>query len=269
MLESHTDSACLMEYFVKRLIINADDFGYDTDTYAATAALLERGVIRSATILVNYPEAEAAMRFAKVHGKNCSFGLHFNIAEQSPLARDPVPSLVNASGQYRGAIVQRLRALLGLLNPSDIAREAEAQLGMLADYGVTPTHIDSHGHFHKFPPVLAALRPVLERFGITRVRRPQTLYDNPTFYNGLLDRHCNKRFHGVISTDHFFNTRSHDDGWFWRFLAMLPQGSTSELGIHPGYGEAWRRAEYQPFETDIVLDQLVQTGVSLISYHDV
>jgi chitin disaccharide deacetylase len=253
---------------LKNLIINADDFGYDSDTYIATVALLERGVIRSATILVDYPEAEAAMRFAKAHQQECSFGLHFNIAEKSPIARDPVPSLVNASGQFRGAIVQRLRALTGLLDPTDIAREADAQLGILADHGITPTHIDSHGHFHKFPPVLDALRPVLERFGVKRVRRPQTLYDNPTFYNGLLDAHCSRRFNGIVSTDHFFNTRSHDAQWFSRFLAMLPHG-TSELGIHPGHVEAWRHAEYVPFETNDALDLIVQREIALISYHDI
>lgn len=253
---------------MKNLVINADDFGYDADTYSTTSALLERGVIRSATILVDYPEAEAAMRFAKAHEKECSFGLHFNIAENTPVARDPVPSLVNASGQFRGAIVQRLRALAGLLDPADIAREANAQLGILADYGITPTHIDSHGHFHKFPAVLDALRPVLKRFGIKRVRRPQTLYDNPTFYNGWLDGHCNKRFFGVVSTDHFFNTRSHDVNWFSRFLAMLPQGTT-ELGIHPGRVETWRNAEYLPFEKDDILDLIAQNDITLVSYHDI
>jgi chitin disaccharide deacetylase len=253
---------------LKNLVINADDFGYDTDTYSATATLLERGIIRSATILVDYPEAEAAMRFAKAHKNECSFGLHFNIAENRPIARDPVPSLVNASGQFRGAVVQRLRALTGLLNPGDIAREATAQLGILADYGVTPTHIDSHGHFHKFPPVLDALRPVLKRFGIKRVRRPQTLYDNPTFYNGLLDAHCNRRFLGIVSTDHFFNTRSHEVDWFSRFLGILPEGNT-ELGIHPGQTETWRHAEYLPFEQDNVLDLIAQNDVALISYHDI
>lgn len=253
---------------MKHLVINADDFGYDADTYSATVALLERGAVRSATILVNYPETEAALRFAKAHGKALSFGLHFNIAEQSPIARDPVPSLVDGSGQFRGAIVQRLRALTGLLDPADIAREADAQLGFFADHGITPTHIDSHGHFHKFPLVLAALRPVLDRFGIKRVRRPQTLYDNQTFYNGLLDAHCNRGFRGVASTDHFFNTRRHDADWFSRFLARLPQGVT-ELGIHPGCTEEWRIAEYLPFKSDDVLDLVAKSKAELISYHDI
>jgi chitin disaccharide deacetylase len=252
---------------VKYLLINADDFGFDADTYAATKSLFERGVVRSATILVNYPNTDAAMSFAKIHAKDYSFGLHFNIAEQSPVSRTPVPSLINAHGQFRGAISQRLRALTGLLDPADIAREAEAQLAILADYGITPTHIDSHGHFHKFPPVLNALRPVLERFGIKRARRPQTLYDNPTFYNNFLDKYCNRRFSGVASTDNFFNTRSHDSQWFHRFLSMLPQG-TSELGIHPGHNETWRHAEFLPFHGDDVQDLLVQNGIIPISYHD-
>ncbi len=253
---------------MKRLIINADDFGYDADTYTVTAALLEKGVVRSATILVGYPKTDAALHFAKAHSGDCSFGLHFNIAEERPLSRDPVPSLVDATGAFRGAIVQRLKALTGRLNPADIAREAEAQLAICADHGVTPSHIDSHGHFHKFPPVLAALRPVLDRFGIKRARRPQTLYDNPRFYNGLLDAHCNRGFRGVSSTDHFFNTRSHDENWFDRFLDKLPNGTT-ELGVHPGHVEDWRIAEALPFEASDIKSRIQQRGVDLISYHDI
>jgi chitin disaccharide deacetylase len=253
---------------LRRLIINADDFGYDTDTTAVTAKLLRQGIVRSATILLGFPESEAALKFASIHSDSCSFGLHFNIAEDRPLAQYPVPSLVNASGQFRGAISQRLRALTGQLHPADIAREAETQLGICADHGVKLSHIDSHGHFHKFPLVLAALRPVLARFNIKRVRRPQTLYDNPRFYNRLLDAYCNRGFNGFASTDHFFNTRSHDPDWFERFLTKLPNGIT-ELGIHPGHAENWRIAEALPFEKEGLSERIVAQDIDIWSFHDI
>jgi chitin disaccharide deacetylase len=253
---------------LKRLIINADDFGYDADTFAVTADLMRKGVVRSATLLVGYPETEAAIRFAKTYAKDCSFGLHFNIAEQCPLSREPVPSLVDGTGAFRGAISQRLRALAGMLDADDIAREAGAQLSILADNGIIPSHIDSHGHFHKFPAVLSALRPVLKRFGVARARRPQTMYDNQRIYNGLLDRYCNGHFNGIASTHHFFNTRSHDSDWFNRFLTMLPEGTT-ELGVHPGHTEDWRIAEARPLSAEDFLNQVTQSGTELISFHDI
>jgi chitin disaccharide deacetylase len=253
---------------VRALLINADDLGYDADTFATTTALMHAGALKSATILVGYPESSAAMAFAKTHARDFSFGLHFNIAEGTPLAPQPVPSLVGPDGQFRSPIPQRLRALTGLLRADDIAREAEAQLTLLADHGVTPSHIDSHGHFHKFPRVLAALQPVLRRFGIRRLRLPQSLYDNERVFNRLLDAHCLRGVPADASTtDGFFNTRSHADGWFERFLGRLPDGTT-ELGVHPGSIEDWRVAEAQPLAAAAASGELAARGIRLISYHD-
>jgi chitin disaccharide deacetylase len=253
----------------RQLLINADDLGFDADTLGATTGLMTAGAIKSATIILGYPESAAAMAFAQDHQRDFSFGLHFNIAEGRPLSSRPVPSLVGPDGQYRGPIQQRLRALAGLLRAADVASEAEAQLGILADHGVTPSHIDSHGHLHKFPPVLRALRPVMKRFGIRRVRLPQTAYDNQRVYNRLLDQHCRKAFTAsdLSTTSSFFNTRSHAPDWLDRFLADLPQG-LAELGVHPGHGEDWRAAETAPLASGLA-DRLKKADVRLISYHDV
>lgn len=254
---------------MKKLIINADDFGYDRDTFEATTALLTRETVRSATILVGFPQTQAAIKFARNADTNLSFGLHFNIAEGRPLASRSVPSLVNRSGEFRGAIPQRIRAICGLLAPADIAAECEAQLAILRDSGLTISHIDSHGHFHKFPTVLKALMPVLSRFGIARVRRAQTLYDNPTFYNRALDAHCNRTITNLgAGSDHFFNTRSHSPDWLQAMIQRLPLGST-EIGIHPGTDDDWRRSEMQPFLDGDVRSWIESQGISIISYHDV
>jgi len=41
-----------------------------------------------------------------------------------------------------------------------------AQLGRIRDLGVAISHVDSHGHLHKFKPFCAALKEVLPRHGI-------------------------------------------------------------------------------------------------------
>ena len=254
---------------MRQLLINADDLGYDSDTFEVTTVLMASGAIRSATILLNYPQSDAAIRFARENQREMSFGLHFNIAEGRPLAGPRVPSLVGPDGMFRGPVAQRLRALTGRLRADDIAVEATAQLEMLADAGVRPSHLDSHGHLHKFPPVLRALRPVLDRFGISKVRLPQTAYDNQRLYNRQLDRHCLRAFRavGYASTDSFFNTRTQHEDWFDRFVASLGFGAT-ELGVHPGAKEQWRAAEAAPLANDVAA-RLRRQGISLISYHDV
>ena len=251
---------------MKRLLINADDLGYDADTLATTTALMDVGAVRSATILVGWPETDAAIRYARAHPEH-SFGLHFNIAEGRPLSPRPVRSLVDAGEQFRGPIHQRLRAIAGLLDPADLQAELEAQLGILADHGLAPSHLDSHGHFHKFPRVIAALRPVLARFGIAKVRIAQTRYDNPRFYNAWLDRLCTRAIRpDLTTTEAFFNTRRYDDGWFDRLVDTLGDGTT-ELGVHPGRAEEWRRVEAMPLSRPAFADALRARGVEIVSYH--
>lgn len=255
---------------MRSLLINADDLGFDEDTFSVTTRLMDAGVVRSATILLDHPLTDAAIAYARANAQRCSFGLHFNIAEGRPLGGKSRPTLTVADGTFAPPIRQRLNALASRLAPVDIAAEAETQLGYLADHGVKPTHLDSHGHMHKFPAVLAALKPVLARHRITRIRLPQTLYDNQRFYSRFLDRFCMRPFRADASfhtTDHFFNTRRHDDQWFERFLRQLPAGST-ELGVHPGSAEHWRRVEAAPL-LDLSGGPTLPGDVRLISYHEI
>jgi chitin disaccharide deacetylase len=258
-----------MSAILHLIIFNADDFGLDADTFAATRELLDGGFIKSATIMTGRPMTAAAIAYAKDHQHEMSFGLHFNIAEWKPFCQAPIPSLIGRDGQFSKPVQQRLRALLGLLKAEDIAKEATSQLSFLRDHGLNISHVDSHGHLHKFPAVMNALRPVLQKFGIRRVRRPQTHYDNPRSYNQYLDRYCAKAFRGPeISTANFFNTRLYVEHWLSRFLENLPAGTT-EIGIHPGRNETWRRVEFEALAQGRATQGLERANAQLSSFLDI
>jgi chitin disaccharide deacetylase len=253
----------------RQVIFNADDFGLDADTFAATRELLDGGLIKSATIMTGRPMTDAAIAYAKDHQHDKSFGLHFNIAQWEPFCQKPVESLIDRSGQFSKPFQQRLRALLGLLKAEDIVKEATSQLSFLRDHGLNISHLDSHGHLHKFPAVMNALRPVLQKFGIRRVRRPQTHYNNPRSYNQYLDSYCATAFRGPeISTANFFNTRLYDEHWLSRFLENLPAG-TSEIGIHPGRNETWRRVEFEALAQGRATQGLERANAQLSSFLDI
>lgn len=48
-----------------RVILHADDFGYDKDTLEATIDCFERGALSSASIMVNCEASEKAFSYAK------------------------------------------------------------------------------------------------------------------------------------------------------------------------------------------------------------
>lgn len=52
---------------MKKLIINADDFGFDAHTVEWTIKGFERGALTSATIMAGMPATDLAISFAKAH----------------------------------------------------------------------------------------------------------------------------------------------------------------------------------------------------------
>jgi predicted glycoside hydrolase/deacetylase ChbG (UPF0249 family) len=251
---------------MKQLIINADDFGWDDDTVDATIELIERGWITSATIMTGCPATEKALNYAKRKGKSVSFGLHFNIVDgHQPL--NPVPnSLVNANGQFRGSYHQRIAALAGFTKAVDIANELRAQLSILRQAGVPISHVDSHGHLHKYPVVARAMVPVLKEFDIKKMRRAQDTYTRRSI-SDIIDGYCAWRFPtAVTTTDHYYALDHITKEWFERLREALKPGIT-ELSVHPGRSEEWRRSECAPLlQRDA--GNIRVLGIDLITYRD-
>lgn len=251
----------------RQLIVNADDFGFDEDTCAQTEALMQAGIVRSATLMTGLPASARALAFARQHQDSLSFGLHFNIAEGRPQGPRPVPSLVGPGGDFHGPFKQRLRCLGGLARPDEVAAELAHQLSLLADQGLALSHVDSHGHLHKFPAVAAAMVPVLQRHGIRRMRRPQDIYQRGRPLTRALNRYCSARFPVVATTDHCCGIETPDVAAFAQMLQSLPPGRT-ELACHPGLAEAWRRDE-----TTLLRDELprllAQHSIDNISFHHI
>jgi chitin disaccharide deacetylase len=251
---------------MKRLIVNADDFGWDNDTFDATIELIERGWITSATIMTGCPATGKALNYAKRKGESVSFGLHFNIVDgHQPLNSVP-SSLVGANGQFRNSHHQRIAALAGFIKTIDVAKELRAQLSILRQAGVPISHVDSHGHLHKYPVIGGAMVPVLREFGIKKMRRVQDTYTRRSV-SDLVDAYCAWRFPTTVATtDHYYALDRITEDWFERLHETLKPGIT-ELSVHPGQSEGWRRSECAPFQKQDSAD--VQfLGIKLITYHD-
>ncbi|RXG85998.1 ChbG/HpnK family deacetylase [Bradyrhizobium vignae] len=227
---------------MRRLIINADDFGLDRDTVDATIELIERGLVTSATLLLCGKEIDRAIDFAIGAGDACSFGLHFNIVDGA-MAKCP-SSLTDQVGQFRPSMMQRRRALLGRLLAADIEKEFVWQAYRLRDRGIRISHVDSHGHLHKWPSVAQVIAPLLGRLEIGAMRRPQNLYFRHRPLD-LLDAYCTWRFPRVRTTEHYCAVDPHESDWLNLLSSLLPDG-TVELSVHPGKTEPWRRWEFEP-----------------------
>lgn len=138
-----------------RLIVNADDFGRTPGVNRGVVEAHRRGVVTSATMMVNQPAAEEAAALAR--DTTLGVGLHLCLTDGSPTLPPPiVPSLVDRHGVFSKAIEGLAKA-----DPVELQSEIRAQVRRFALLmGRLPTHLDGHHHCHEVPGVLDAVIPV-------------------------------------------------------------------------------------------------------------
>ena len=150
---------------MRRLIINADDFGLTAGVNRAIVEAHEKGVVSSATLMANGPAFAQAVSLAQSMPR-LGVGCHVVLVDGAPLLpQTQVHSLLDRSGNSTGDPrfregISRFGALamLGRLAADEIEAEATAQIRKLQASGIPVTHLDSHKHTHLFPSVL---RPLL------------------------------------------------------------------------------------------------------------
>ncbi len=147
------------------LIFNADDFGLTETDVNRILFSLDRGVIKSTTIVSNYVSEKDLER---LNQKHVSTGLHINLVQGKPLSN--AKTLIAAEGNFlpKKAFIRKL--LTGKINQREIEEEVELQFEFLLDNNVDISHIDSHQNMHFFPQILAAIVKVSKKYNIKRIR---------------------------------------------------------------------------------------------------
>ena len=261
---------------LQTIVVNADDFGYDPDSALATIDCFKAGALTSATIMPKMPATDMAIGFARANPQH-AYGIHLTFVRdtvESPVA-DPglIPALVGKNGEFHASHQLRLMALVGQLPVSQLCIEIAAQIERVMDSGIPVSHVDSHGHLHKFKPFVEALAKTLPRYGICRVRNVQNQYTvtplkSPTYWMGAFwRRRIMKHF---VTTPHFFMaTNANDPRWIEKILAR-PLNGVLEVGFHPGsplHGDVWRNDERLACLAFAV--EARKRHVSFISWNDI
>ncbi|MHB8301380.1 MAG: ChbG/HpnK family deacetylase [Acidobacteriaceae bacterium] len=160
---------------MRRLIVNADDFGLTDGIDRAVVDLHRAGALGSATLMAIAPRTAEAVALSKQH-TSLGVGCHVVLVDGSPAA-DPseVGSLIASSERpsFRPTLGEFVRDLyLGRIERAQIEREAIAQILLIQRAGVQVTHLDTHKHTHMFPPVLDAIARAANQCGVRAIRNP-------------------------------------------------------------------------------------------------
>jgi len=248
---------------VKKLIVNADDFGRTPGVNAGTLEAHTRGIVTSATAMVLEKSAARGIREAAERAPRLSLGLHFVVTGGGPpaaAARD-VPTLA-PGGSFRRTREDLPRSLPA----AEVRAELEAQIHVFQVLArKPPTHLDSHHHAALHPaiaPVFAAVareRSLPARAASEEARRAL-------------------RAEGVRTPDCFLETFYGDGVSFEgleRLLAGLSDG-VSELMCHPALVDEQLQGsstyvEEREWEREVLCDPQIRQrvralGIELVGF---
>jgi hopanoid biosynthesis associated protein HpnK len=284
---------------VRRLIINADDFGLTAGVNRAIAEGNRSGVVTSATMMANAQAFDNAVTLAKTQ-PGLKTGCHIVLIDGNPIVHD-LPSLTNGSRRFRRNLKDfALAAMRRKIGAEEIQSEAEAQIRKIQSSGITLTHVDSHKHTHMFPHVLRPVLRAARACGIRAVRNPfepvrswprGLVVGTPGLWLRSAEVMALQWFAAefrkavkeekMLTTDGTVGiavTGKLDQKILLRLLDALPQG-TWELVCHPGYSDAdlksvgtrltqSREVELQALTSEETKQALARQSIELISYAD-
>ncbi len=287
---------------MKRLIVNADDFGFTPGVNAGVVRAWREGIVTSTTLMANGAAFDDAVELARAN-PGLAVGCHLVLVGGQALAKpEDARSLIDKDGSLPRTLLALMTKLArGAVPVREIENEFRAQIARVRRAGIQGTHLDTHKHTHLHPRVMAALVKVAAEFGITRVRKP---FEHPGRFLGLsfgrgsgrasLRRAAAlavqsvaprfRRFAklgGLQTPDHFYGLAMTGRLGSAAILRMLDglQDGTSELMCHPGVYDAdleraaTRLKRQRQVELEALTDPAVRraaetTAVRLISFRE-
>lgn len=237
---------------MKRLIVNADDFGLHPLINAGIIKGYREGFITSTSLMTSAPYWKEAVALAQAE-PGLGIGVHLtlvgSVAPVLPAAQ--VPSLVDADGLFLpDYIAFAKRYYTSGVKQSELEAELRAQLERALAAQVNLTHVDSHQHTHVLPGISSLVLKLCNEYNIQRVRIPREGYcftggystgagrllgrSGLSFCASLAAAGAERR--GLRHPQHFFGMLAGghlNPQLVANILRSLPDG-VSELMTHPG-----------------------------------
>jgi hopanoid biosynthesis associated protein HpnK len=290
---------------MKRLIVNADDFGLTCNVNRAIVNGHERGIITSTSLMANGRAFDDAVELSR-KVPNLGVGIHINLVEGRSLSeKSRLGCLVTTEGEfYGGPESLGRRVLSGRVAPAALEREIRAQIEKVIGAGIDVTHLDSHKHTQAVPAIFKLMTSLAKEYGIGAVRctvedsalrralagdgMPMRLKKLEQWLMARVMHQISARQRaeaaslGIKCPDSFFGvteTGFLDERALDRILAALPDG-TSELMCHPGYADneleelptrlvEQRETELRTLTQPDLKEHLTTGGICLISFREI
>lgn len=226
---------------MKKLIVNADDFGFNPKINQGIIYAFKNGVVTSTSLIVTHEGFEDAINLVKDNPKLC-VGIHIDL--------DKFFEIDHSRGRIIGNKVSPLPT-------EEIRAEIKRQVEMLISRGIFPDHLSGHHHVHLINDVFPIVVDILKEYNIPAMRfHKKIIYSQEKYdeFKDILDKN------NIVYPPYFI------EGWYW---GNIDEPYTiAELLTHPGYGELWREYELSS-SCDVNLKAyLREKNIQLITYKD-
>jgi len=270
---------------LRRLIVNADDFGRTASINEAVRRCHREGVLTTASLMVNEPAFAEAVALARENPR-LGVGLHLTLlCGHSALAPDRIPGLVSRAGEFRNdPFAVGWRYFFQRELREQLRAEIHAQFEKFRATNLALDHVNGHLHLHLHPTVFRILMRDAGKLGIERMR----LTRDPLWLNLRIasGRWCYRVGHAWIHDSLAARARSGlrqrgirhsrfvfglmqngrvDEDYVLQLLARLPAGD-SELYSHPSLDEF--KNEFDALISPRVRAQMEALDIRLIRYQD-
>lgn len=269
----------------KLLIIHADDAGLSHSENMATIQSLEHGIVNSYSIMVPSPWFFEIAKFAK-QNPQFDYGIHLTLTCEwenyrfgPVLPISEVPSLVDKNGYFN----KKREELKSNASAEDIKKELKAQIEKALEFGLNPTHIDSHvysvgasseffkiykdlGEKYDLPVLLNS--QLMEMVGLNannNIEEKDLLIEKvhygkfEYFEKGKLQDYYKGIFNNLVSGVNL--------------ILIHPAFDDQEMkGItinHPNFGSEWRQIDFNSFTSEYSKSQLQKKNIELITWNDI
>lgn len=192
---------------MKKIIINADDFGLKSSVNQAIVESFQKEFINSTTIMANMPGFEEAVELAFKHKINDKIGIHLNLEGILLTSNILSTNLFEKKNIFKFKD-KRLNLFFISKNENNlIFKEFAAQIEKVKKVGIQITHIDTHHHIHEIWPLTPIIMSLLKDYNIPKMRILNNMNQSSRFYKTTYRRFVNKNimFNNVNFSDFFGN----------------------------------------------------------------
>ncbi|GIQ58322.1 carbohydrate deacetylase [Flavobacterium collinsii] len=269
----------------KLLIIHADDAGLSHSENQATIKTLQNGFVNSYSIMTPCPWFFEMANFAK-NNPQYDCGVHLTLTcEWKNYKFGPVLPLSEVSSltDQNGHFYKSRADFKNHAKPSEIKKELTAQIEKALQFGIQPTHLDSHMcSIGVTPEILEIYKELGRQYNLPVFINKQFVesislsneeynFDDMLLTDNLLIGYYNDFEKGELRNSY---SKALDNAIPGLNVFLLhPAYDDFEMqGItvnHPNFGSAWRQIDFDFFTSEECGRKLKENNIQLVTWREI